>query len=324
VSPKQSVLLLRSRQTLLGVFCALALVGCGNAPDVKTIAVVNNLESLDPIVISMQKELASAEDIDVEYVYLDRDLPIEDGLAQLLDAEPDLVASLTTPLSLDVGVMSLAVGVPQVFGMVTDPFGSDLVESRESPGRDRTGVELRQVQQAFELTVRATGAERVAVLHNPNDPASVSGLALAETAAAGLDIAILRMVANSDAELDALLSEGPPPHADAFLLVGSPFAARNLTSISAFAETWDIPSTSALTVDFLPTGFTLAIAADSGDIGHLMAERIMAILNGAAAGEIPVAAAKNITLIDLEQVARHGVSLNDEVLVEFDHILGGA
>jgi ABC-type uncharacterized transport system substrate-binding protein len=301
---------------------AVVLAACGGGPEVRTVAIVNQLDSLDAIVDSFEEELQSADE-SIEFIYLDRSLDFEEGVEALLEQAPDVIATLNTPVSLGVGAQAQPAGVPQVFGMVTDPLGSDLVDDRTLPGRNRTGVGLLQIQKTVELTVRATGADAIAVLHQPSDPASVSGLALAEAAAADLGIDIVVIVVAEDDDLDDVLGLGPPDGTDAFLLIGSPFAARNLGAISLVIRTWDIPAASALTVDSLPTGFALGVAPDSGDIGRQMAERTLAILNGGEAGEIPVGVADNVTLIDLDEVSRHSIHINDELLVEFEQILGG-
>lgn len=285
-------------------------------------AIVNQLDSLNAIVETFEEELKSADE-SIQFIYLDRSLDFEDGVEALLEQAPDVIATLNTPVSLGVGAQAQPAGVPQVFGMVTDPLGSDLVEDRTLPGRNRTGVGLLQIQKTVELTVRATGADAIAVLHQPSDPASVSGLALAEEAAADLGVDIVLMVVPEDDDLDDVLRLGPPAGADAFLLIGSPFAARNLGDISLVIRTWGIPAASALTVDSLPTGFALGVAPDSGDIGRQMAERALAIMNEGEAGKIPVGVADNVTLIDLDEISRHSIQISDELLVEFEQILGG-
>lgn len=285
-------------------------------------AIVNQLDSLNAIVETFEEELKSADE-SIQFIYLDRSLDFEDGVEALLEQAPDVIATLNTPVSLGVGAQAQPAGVPQVFGMVTDPLGSDLVEDRTLPGRNRTGVGLLQIQKTVELTVRATGADAIAVLHQPSDPAAVSGLALAEEAAADLGVDIVLMVVPEDDDLDDVLRLGPPAGADAFLLIGSPFAARNLGDISLVIRTWGIPAASALTVDSLPTGFALGVAPDSGDIGRQMAERALAIMNEGEAGKIPVGVADNVTLIDLDEISRHSIQISDELLVEFEQILGG-
>ena len=313
------------RRPFLVAVCALAVVlaACGGAPEVRSVAIVNQLDSLNAIVETFEEELKSADE-SIEFIYLDRSLDFEDGVEALLEQAPDVIATLNTPVSLGVGAQAQPAGVPQVFGMVTDPLGSDLVEDRTLPGRNRTGVGLLQIQKTVELTVRATGADAIAVLHQPSDPASVSGLVLAEKAAAELGVVLLKMVVPEDADLDEVLRQGPPREAEAFLLIGSPFAARNLGDISLVVRTWDIPAASALTVDSLPKGFALGVAPDSSDIGRQMAERAIAIMNGGVAGEIPVGVADNVTLLDLDEAGRHGMGVTDDLLVEFQQILGGS
>lgn len=312
--PRSSVLALMA-MTLVSV------AGCGTGGGEPTVAIVNTLPVLDPIVEALEAELLAA-DPDMNFVYLDPEADFDQGIADLAASKPDVFVSLNTPVSLAVGAVALEAGVPQVFGMVTDPLGSGLVDSNEAPGRYRTGVGLLQVEKAVHLAIRATGADTIAVLHQPSDAASTSGLALAEAIAASLGVEIKPMIVETDEDLDRVLRSGYPEGADVFLLIGSPFAARRLGSISLVTRTWDIPSASALTVDTLPPGFMLGVAPNSSDIGEQMAERVLAILNGGDAGAIPVGVAENVTIIDVSLAHAYGLSLADDVLLEFDRILG--
>lgn len=307
---------------ILAIFLLAAVPGCGDADGRLTVAIVNTLPALEPIVESLETELLAAEPT-ITFTYLDSNAAsLEEGIKSLVASRPDVIVTLNTPVSLAVGAVAGPAGLPQVFGMVTDPLGSDLVDSNEAPGRNRTGVGLLQVQKTVQLAVKATGADTIAVLHQPSDAASTSGLALAEIAGESLGVEVIPMIVETDADLDRVLRSGYPEGADVFLLIGSPFTARKLGNISLVTRTWDIPSASALTVDTLPPGFLLGVAPNSGDIGGQMAERVLAILNGAQAGSIPVGVAENVTIIDTSLAHAYGLDMPDNVLLDFDRILG--
>lgn len=310
---------------LAGGLLLLALIAgaCGGSDESSPqIAIVNTLSSLDPIVNSfenaVQDSIPGAEFIELSPVAAS----LEEGVRMLLDEEPDLIVTLNTPNSLLVAGQAMAAGVPQVFGMVTDPLGSGLVSSLDEPGNGRTGVGLLHIQHTLELAVEATGATRVAILHNPADAASVSGVALAHQAAANLGVELVEMIADSDSDLDRVLRSGPPEGSEAFYLVGSPFAARNLGDITLVARTWDVPTFSALSLDTLPAGFLAGVAPDSSDLGRQMADRAIAILNGGEAGTIPVGVSANVSILDLDESRRRGLKIPDDVLIIFDRVLG--
>lgn len=305
---------------------ALGLVvgACGGSNETTTIAIVNTLSSLNPIVEAFQAQVEEAYDPEVEFVFLDPTSSFESGLDDLLATRPDLVVTLTTPSSLITGAKLANQGIPQVFGMVTDPIGADLVEDVARPGRNRTGVGLFHIEYTLELAVKATGARKVGVIHQPSDAASVAGLALAEKSAGFLGVELVVIEVAEDADLDAAMTGIPGTGIDMLFVIGSPFTARNIGRISLISRTWSIPSVSALTVDSIPAGFMIGVAPDSSDLGGQMADRALAILNGGDAGEMNVGVAHNVSHLDLDLARRYGITVPDEVLTAFDQVIGGA
>jgi putative ABC transport system substrate-binding protein len=302
------------------------LFACGGGATPVKIGIVNNLRSLDPVVEAFQAEVLRSLDADVEFVSVTGNTGnLDAAVDELIAGDPDLVVSLTTPTSLMVGDKLEGTSIPQIFGMVTDPLGSHLVESIAIPGHNRTGVGLFHIQHALELTVKATGAQRIGVVSQPSDAASVSGLALAERAAASLGVELVVIPVEDDFDLDRALARVPSLDLDLFFLIGSPFEVRNLGGISLVARTWSIPTASALTVDKLPVGFMIGVAPESLDVGNEMAQRAVAILRAQApAGAIPVGTANNISLLDLGLARSYGISVPDDALVAFRSVVGGS
>ncbi len=308
---------------------ALAVLGlvvgaCGGSNEITTIAIVNTLSSLNPIVEAFQAQVEEGYDSEVEFVFLDpAAASFESGLDDLLANRPDLVVTLTTPGSLITGTKLAGQDIPQVFGMVTDPIGAGLVEDVARPGRNRTGVGLFHIEYTLELAVKATGAGKVGVIHQPSDAASVAGLDLAEKSAGFLGIELVVIEVAEDADLDAAMTGIPETGIDMFFVIGSPFTARNIGRISLISRTWSIPSVSALTVDSIPAGFMIGVAPDSSDLGGQMADRALAILHGGDAGEMNVGVSHNVALLDLDLARRYGITVPDDVLTAFDQVIGG-
>lgn len=315
----------------MGTLTALIAFGtlvaaCGGGTSSLKVGVINNLSSLDPVVAAFQAEVVKSLESEVEFISISGSADdFASAVDELLAGAPDIVVTLSTPTSLMVGEKLEGTSIPQVFGMVTDPLGSHLVESIAAPGHNRTGVGLFHIQHAFELTVRATGAKRIGVFSEPSDAASVSGLALAERSADSLGVELVVITVEDDAGLDRALADVASLDLDLFFLIGSPFEARNLGEISLVARTWSFPTASALTVDKLPVGFMIGVAPDSLDLGNEMAQRVVAILRGgAAAGTIPVGSANNISLLDLGLARHYGISVPDDALIAFGSVAGGS
>lgn len=300
------------------------MAACSGSSGPTTIGIINDLNSLQPIVSAFEEEMTTALGSNVEFIYLDfGNDDFQSAIENLLEADPDLVVSLTTPNSLQAGPLLESARVPQIFGMVTDPVGTGLVHDLTTPGHDRTGVGLFHLEQTLDLAVSATGAKHVGVLHQPSDPASARGLTLVQRAADALGIELTVFVAEEDRDLDRVLVAAPRSGIDLLYLPGSPFAARNLGRISLVTRTWAIPTASALTVDTLPEGFMIGVAPDSGDMGKLMADRALAALNGANAGDLPIGEAYNHAILDIGLARRYGIMVPDATLTRFDTVIGG-
>ena len=300
----------------------LVLTGCGDAGDVHKVFVVNNVDGLEGLVSRYEASLVEVTNHDIKIVEVDLDdETLSSALSRADGSAPDLVVSFSTPLSLDVVEALDGTEVPQVFGMVTDPIGSGLAESLGAAGANRTGVGLFSIQQTVAIAHRATGLKTLGVLNNPGDAASAAGYRLASESAAPLGVDIVEIVVD-DSSLEDMLLEGPPPSVDAILVVGSPFVSRNMRSISNSVRTWDVPVVGALSLADLTDGFLLGVAPDHDDLARQMADRSVAVLNGGAAGEISVGVSRNVKIVDMGEAERLGVDIADDVLVEFDTVVG--
>ena len=301
---------------------ALVITACSGSTPSPRVVVVNTLDALDPLVADLESRLAAALDEDVEFHRIGGET--EDLAAVIESLEPDLVVTLSTRSSLAAVDAIGETDIPQLFGMVLDPIESGLVESSEWPGFNRTGIALFTVRRSVDLLFDVTGAKRIAILHQPADAASAIGLGHAKMQASMLGMEVVEVIVATDADLAGILEGGPVEGVDAVLVLGSPFVLRNRLAISNAVATWDVPAAISLPSPELFDGFLLGVATDQTDLARQMTDRAVAILEGGSAGQIPIGVAASISLIDLDEARRLGIQVPDQVLLQFQTILGGS
>lgn len=170
---------LKSKLILLFMMMLVPLlVACeGTAPQPIKIGVVNLAPILDSVFEGFKIGMTEQGDIEGEDVYYIYDGPVgsidelEPAVQALLDAEVDLIFSLSTPATQAAQRLTVNSQTPVVFAPVTDPIEAGVVESWSSPGGNITGVTF-SVQEARRLEWLSTlspTVERVYIPYNPED-----------------------------------------------------------------------------------------------------------------------------------------------------------
>ena len=222
------------------------LMSCGGTTQTKTytIGVVNLAPSFDAVIIESFKEglaeLGYVEGENVTYIY-EGPAGVDklDAVAQgLVEADVDLILSLTTPATKAAQRATADTDIPVVFIPVTDPVGAGIVDSLRNPGGNITGVTFSASEAArlrWLLQVAPT-IEQIYVFYNPEDQSPVLALEAADAAAAELGIEMITREVRSPEEVTTAM-ENIPEQADAiFFLPDSLVSTRMLDLIEAAVE----------------------------------------------------------------------------------------
>jgi putative ABC transport system substrate-binding protein len=113
--------------------------------------------------------------------------------AQIVDLDPNLILGIATGTSQ--ALAQATDEIPITITAVTSPYGADLVESNEAPGRNVTGTtDLTPVAAQFDLIMRLfPGTQTVGILYSSSEVNSIYQADIAEAAAAALGITLERM-----------------------------------------------------------------------------------------------------------------------------------
>lgn len=304
---------------------ALGFSGCAKDGDPFVIGLVNMSPGLIPNVDSYQVEVADqlAEvGLDVEFIEVspgvpDLDVTIEDLLAD----NPDLVVTWTTPTSVTVARHLEPTDVPMVFGNVNDPVGADLVTSLENPGRNVTGIGgMLHHRRTISLLQRVASAEKDVQIYKPGGAASPSILALDRKMGDDLNVEMVEIAVETDDELVELLAAPRPSGVDAVVLFGSPFQLRSQESVVVAARAWGLPLAIG-TGSAIPEDALVFVHVLKDDVVHQMAVKTVAISQGAEPVNMPVQPGALVTHLNLNVASRLDITISDEALLLFDHVV---
>ena len=117
---------------------------------------------------------------DIRYENCNLDFTVLDQIiADFITDEVDLMFGIATPVAKAMLTATEDNGIPVVFAAVSDPVGSQLVESMEVPGGNVTGSsDALNTNAIFDLIFTyKPEAQKIALLYNPSEDASTLPIA---------------------------------------------------------------------------------------------------------------------------------------------------
>jgi ABC-type uncharacterized transport system substrate-binding protein len=213
--------------------------------------------------------------------------------------------------------------VPIVLQNVADAVGQGLVASLARPGGNITGISNqleeaagKQLQTLKELIPTLA---RLAVVHNPNNPAS--HVRYEEAAASRLGIKIIPVVFRAPDDLSPALTTITRERADAALLhVASPIG-EHWPQFIEFARRQRLP-TAAPQRRFVLLGGLMHYGPSPSDLARRAASYVDRILKGAKPGELPVEQPTKFDfVINLKTAKALGLTIPPAVLARADEVI---
>jgi len=260
---------------------------------------------------------------EIDYLWEEHIERVPARMHALLGCRPDLVVAITTPVALAAAKATRE--VPIVFGTVSDPVASGLVQSLARPGGNVTGVANilsalsgKLVELAREIL---PGARRIAVLWNPDNPAKALELRELEAHAQRAGIACLRFPARSAAEIEAAVSSLDPTKVGALVVLSETLTHFNREGIARLALAARMPTL----FNYAPHVEAGGLAAYSPDY-ELQAMRLGElagrILAGASPATLPVEQPNRFLLtVNLRTARALGLDLPPAVLLRADRAI---
>ncbi|MCP8615529.1 ABC transporter substrate-binding protein [Salirhabdus salicampi] len=237
-----------------------------------------------------------------------------DAIAKkLADDEVDLIFANSTPSALS--ALNATKEIPIIFTSVTDPVGSELVETMEKPGGNVTGTSDSNpdaIPSTIQL-IKDMGYESVGVVYNSGESNSVAQINAVKEYASDNNVNVEEAVVSTSAEVKQA-TESLVGDVDALYIITDNTVVSALESVLIVGHQEDIPVFVG-ELDSVERGGFAAYGFSYYDIGYEAGEKTVQILNGEKEpGEIPATFPQTLQLTINEEAAEEmGVELTDEL-----------
>jgi len=227
--------------------------------------------------------------VNIIYDNANGNLPISVQIAQkLAGLSPNVIVAISTPSAQNVIAATKDTDIPIVFASVTDPIGAKLVTNLQKPGGRVTGAsDAVPVDKQLELLqVLLPDVKTIGVIYNASEANSVSTMKQLKEAGAKRTLDIVETTAaNSNEVIPAVTS-----------LIGKIdvlFLPLDNTVISAVDAVLGIANknrlpTFASETQTVTQGALAGVGFKHYDVGLLAGKKVVAILQGTPAGDLPV------------------------------------
>lgn len=232
---KTTCMLRRFAATALSVAMLTALTGCGSNRDNSTangsgmdsgtvyrVGICNYVDdaSLNQIVENLQDQLETLgkeNDVtfEVSYDNCNADANIMNQIiADFIADDVDLMVGVATPVATAMQAATEDNQIPVVFSAVTDPVGTQLVESLEEPGANLTGTsDYLDTASIMELILAANpDAKKIGLLYDQGQDSSTAAIASAKKYLEQHNLEYIERTGTTNDEValaaDALIADG--------------------------------------------------------------------------------------------------------------------
>jgi len=243
--------------------------------------------------------------------------------AELVRLKVDLIVTYATPATL--AAKRATKTIPIVMAASGDAVGNRLVADLAHPGENVTGSTFFGPELAakrLELIKDVLpSARRVAVLMNPNNPASGGPVVSAmEQTAKTLGLALERVSVRNPGEFEAAFAEMSRKRVDAVVILEDPMVLGNARTVADLAIGKRLPAIAF--GEFVDAGALICYGVDFREIYRRAAFFVDKIFKGAKPGDIPVERPTKFELVaNLKTAKAIGVTIPKEVLFRADRVI---
>jgi len=266
-----------------------------------------------------------SENVAIDYRWADNQVEGLPGLAAQFVRQRVTVIVATGGAIAAQAAKTATTTIPVVFNMVEDPVSLGLVASLARPGGNMTGVSMLNAELTAKrlelLRELIPGAVRVAVLANPDNPASNETLKELEVAARTMGVQIRVLSARTGPEIDAAFATFVRERPDALFVAGEPFFNTRRVQVILLAAFHRIPTTFALR-DYAEAGGLMSYGANLRDAYRQVGVYTGRILKGDKPADLPVVRLSKFELVINNQTARMlGITVPPSLLAIADEVI---
>jgi ABC-type uncharacterized transport system substrate-binding protein len=242
---------------------------------------------------------------------------------ELTRLAPDLIFVQGTPGT--TALQQAAGTIPILFVMVTDPISSGVVASLARPGGSATGFtnyELAMGGKWLEtLREAAPGVARIAVMHNPENPALPVQVRAIESAAPRVGVQALAVPVRNRAEIEQAIDAFAQGDNGGLLVLVDYITLAHRELIIRLANQRRLPAMFNLRV-FAQSGGLMSYGVDTLDLFRRAAGYADRILRGARPGDLPVQQPTKFELVvNLRTAKALGIDIPPLLLTRADEVI---
>ena len=215
--------------------------------------------------------------------------------------------------------------IPIVMTAVNDPLGSGLVSSLARPGGNVTGTSFMAPdvvgKQLEVLKQMAPKVSRVALLRNPDNPASELQSREAESAAQVLGMRLQTLEARAPQEIERAFAAMTRERAGALVVLTDAIFTNQRIQIAKLATEKRLPAVYG-NIEIADAGGLIAYSANLFDLDRRAAVFVDRILKGAKPGDLPVEQPTKFELvINLRTAKAIGLTIPPSLLQRADRVI---
>jgi putative ABC transport system substrate-binding protein len=243
--------------------------------------------------------------------------------AELVNLKPTVIAAAYLPAAL--AAQAATSTIPIVFISGVDPVTAGLVTSLRKPGGNLTGLSNfntrltpKRIELLHDVVPRSSA---IAVLVNPNSPATQTIDAEAQTAAQALGLRLDIYGAGTEADIDGAFATIIKSGADALIVAGDAYFNARRAQLISLAAHHRIPVIYDRK-EIAMAGGLISYGINNSDIYRQAAIYTAQILKGAKPADLPVQQPTKVELVVNLKVAKSlGLDLPTSVLLSADEVI---
>lgn len=304
--------------------------GCGAAEPEKdgyTVGILSLGQSLEPVVNGFKEgmtERGYVEGENITYVYSgpatsEDQLPAK--LQEVMESPVDLLLTLSIPPTVLAQQATEGSDIPIVFAPINDPVATGIVQSLTDPGGNITGIKAggflpKELEWLLQIS---PNTERVFLPTNPTSQGAMQGLQQLQSAAAQLNVEIVVAEFTTEEMLLDLLNN-IPDDVDAVMMITDSLILSHASDFIRAANGRQLPLAS-ISLAQVQAGALFSFGPEFFPMGKQAARLVDQVLQGTAAGDLPIETAEFLLNINQKTAQTIGLQIPDNVLRQADTVI---
>jgi putative ABC transport system substrate-binding protein len=215
--------------------------------------------------------------------------------------------------------------IPIVIAFSGDPVGMGVVASFARPGGNLTGFSYMSSDLAAKrlelLCAVFVKCKRVAILYNPQEPATVPEMQQTEATAYSLGVTLQPLAARHADDLEEIFVAAASDGADGLLVFTHGFAVLNRARLVELAARHRVPTMYGWR-EFVDEGGLMSYGPDIHLLVQQAASYVDHILKGEKPGDLPVQQPSRLQLVvNLKTAKMLGFTIPPSIMVRADEVI---